>query len=363
MSPSSSQATYRKITFDKDVGFYAPLKKRVDERFPGIRTRGTGGWRMLPKTAIILTGFVVSYVFLVFFSPHVLTTIAAAFVLSQALALIGFNLVHEGAHGSYSSNRTVNWLAGSTASFIGASQMIWQHKHNVLHHTYTNVEEMDTDIQTGGMVRWSHLQEWRPWHRFQHLYAFPMYSLLTLNVIYSDIQRIISGRIGNYRLPKPSPSQHANFWLTKLFYLGIALVLPLFFNTWWHVLLVLVLINLVVSLTLSLVFSLAHTVEVTAFPSPDPESGAMEKEWAVHEVETTANFAPRSKLAAWYLGGLNNQIEHHLFPNVCHLYYPRLRKIVEQTCRDFSVRYHSYPSFLAALASHYRHLKTLGNPA
>ncbi len=363
MSPTSAQATYRKITFDKDVGFYATLKKRVDERFPGMRTRGTGGWRMLPKTAIILTGFVVSYVFLVFFSPHVLTTIVAAFALSQALALIGFNLVHEGAHGSYSSNRTINWLAGSTASFIGASQMIWQHKHNVLHHTYTNVEEMDTDIQTGGLLRWSHLQEWRPWHRFQHLYAFPMYSLLTLQVIYSDIRRIISRRIGNYSLPKPSPSQHANFWLTKAFYVGIALVLPLLFNTWWHVLVVLLLINLVASLTLALVFSLAHTVEGTAFPSPDPQSGAMEKEWAVHEVETTANFAPRSKLAAWYLGGLNFQIEHHLFPNVCHLHYPRLRKIVEETCRDFSVRYLSYPSFLAALQSHYRHLKTLGNPA
>ncbi|MCY4057482.1 MAG: acyl-CoA desaturase, partial [Gammaproteobacteria bacterium] len=341
MSPNSSQATYRKITFDKDVGFYATLKKRVDERFPGIRTRGTGGWRMLPKTAIILTGFVVSYVFLVFFSPHVLTTVVAAFAHDPAPALIWSNAVSEGAHGSYSSNRTINWLAGSTASFIGASQMIWQHKHNVLHHTYTNVEEMDTDIQTGGMLRWSHLQEWRPWHRFQHLYAFPMYSLLTLNVIYSDIHRIISGRIGNYSLPKPSPSQHANFWLTKAFYVGIALVLPLFFNTWWHVLVVLLLINLVASVTLSLVFSLAHTVEVSAFPSPDPESGAMEKEWAVHEVETTANFAPRSKLAAWYLGGLNNQIEHHLFPNVCHLYYPRLRKIVEETCRDFSARYHS----------------------
>ncbi len=362
MSPSSSQATYRKITFDKDVGFYATLKRRVDERFPGIRTRGAGGWRMLPKTTIILTGFVVSYVFLVFFSPSVLTTIVAAFALSQALALIGFNLVHEGAHGSYSSNRTINWLAGSTAALIGASQMIWHYKHNVLHHTYTNVEEMDSDIQ-GNMLRRSHLQEWRPWHRFQHLYAFPLYSLMTLKVMYDDCHRILSGRIGNYSLPKPSPSQHANFWLTKVFYLGIALVLPLFFNTWWHVLVVLLLINLVVGLTLALVFVLHHTVEGTAFASPDPKSGAMEQEWAVHQVETTANFAPRSKLAAWYLGGLNFQIEHHLFPGVCHLHYPRLTKMVEETCRDFSVRYLSYPSFLAALQSHYRYLKTLANPA
>lgn len=356
----SSTATYTKISFDRDVGFYATLKKRVHERFPDLKTRRTGGWRMLPKTTIILTGLVVSYVFLVFFASSVIATILGAVVLSQALALVGFNLVHEGAHGSYSNNRTINWLAGTTASFIGASQMIWQHKHNVLHHTYTNVEEMDTDIQSGGLLRWSHLQDWRPWHRFQHLYAFPMYSLLTLQVIFSDFRRIITGRIGNYTLPKTSHSQRTTFALTKIFYLGYALVLPLFFNGWWQVLAVFLLVNLLASLTLAAVFSLAHTVEGTAFPTPDPKSGAMEKEWAIHEVETTANFAPRSRIAAWYLGGLNSQIEHHLFPNICHLHYPRLRKVVEETCREFSVRYHSFPTFAAALRSHYRHLKALG---
>ncbi len=357
-----SPATYSKISFGRDVGFYTTLKRRVRERFPDLETRRTGGWRMLPKTTIILTGFVVSYVFLVFFASSVLTTILGAVVLSQALALVGFNLVHEGAHGSYCNNKTINWLVGTTASFIGASQMIWRHKHNVLHHTYTNVEAMDTDIQTNGMLRWSHLQEWRPWHRFQHLYAFPMYSLLTLQVIYSDFHRIISGRIGNYALPKTSHSQRTTFALTKIFYLGYALALPLFFHGWWEVLAIFLLVNLLASLTLAAVFSLAHTVEGMAFPTPDPRSGAMEKEWAIHEVETTANFAPRSRIAAWYLGGLNSQIEHHLFPNVCHLHYPRLRQVVEETCREFSVRYHSFPTFAAALRSHYRHLKALGRP-
>ena len=356
----TAKATYKKIVFERDEGFYATLKRRAHERFPEMMARRTGGWRMLPKTTIILAGFVGSYVFLVFFSPSVVTTIIATIALSQALALVGFNLVHEGAHGSYCDNRKINWLVGSTASLIGASQLIWQHKHNVLHHTYTNVEAMDTDIQTGGMLRWSHRQEWRPWHRFQHLYAFPIYSLLTLQVIYTDFHRIISGRIGNYSLPKTSRSERATFVLTKVFYLGYALALPLWFHTWWHVLAVFLAINLMASLTLAAVFSLAHTVEGTAFPSPDPESGAMNNEWAIHEVETTANFAPRSRLAAWYLGGLNSQIEHHLFPSVCHLHYPRLREVVEETCRDFSVRYLSFPTFGSALRSHYRHLKTLG---
>ena len=362
MTPSPFPANYRKIRFNSDTGFYATLKKRVEERFPDLKTRRTGGWRLLPKTVIILAGFLASYGFLVFVSPSVITTILAAIALSQALALVGFNLVHEGAHGSYSDNKTVNRLIGSTASLIGASQLIWQHKHNVLHHTYTNVEEMDTDIQTGGMLRWSHLQEWRPWHRFQHLYALPLYSFLTLQVIYTDFHRIFSGRIGNYALPKTSHSQRTDFALSKIFFLGYAVVLPLFFHTWWHVLVVFLLVHWMASLTLAAVFSLAHTVEGTAFPSPDPESGAMSKEWAIHEVETTANFAPRSRLAAWYLGGLNSQIEHHLFPNVSHVHYPRLRAVVEETCRDFSIRYLSFPTFAAALRSHYRHLKALGRP-
>ena len=360
MSSIPSPGTYKKITFDSDAGFYATLKRRVHERFPDLKKRRTGGWRMAPKTAIILTGLVVSYVFLVFFSTSVITTIIAALALSQALVLVGFNLVHEGAHGSYCDNKKINWLMGSTASFIGASQMIWQHKHNVLHHTYTNVEEMDTDIQTNAIMRWSQLQEWRPWHRFQHLYAYPMYSMLTLQVIYSDFKRMISGRIGNYTLPKTSHSQRATFALTKIFYVGYALVIPLFFHSWLQVLAVFLLVNLIAGVTLAAVFSLAHTVEGTAFPVPDPESGAIGKEWAIHEVETTANFAPRSRLAAWYLGGLNSQIEHHLFPNVCHLHYPRLRRVVEETCRDFSVRYLSYPTFASALRSHHRHLKAMG---
>lgn len=359
----SSKKTHNKIIFDRDMGFYATVKKRVEEHFPEIRTRRTGGWRMLPKTAIILSGFVASYVFLVFFSTSIFTTIPAAIVLGQAMALVGLNLVHEGAHGSYCDNKKINWLIGSTAGLIGASQMLWQHKHNVLHHTYTNVEEMDTDIQSYGALRWSPLQQWRPWHRFQHLYAFPIYSLLTFLVIGSDFNRMISGRIGNYALPKTSHSQTANFWVTKSCYFGYALLLPLFFNTWWHVLVVFVLVNMMAGLTLSMVFSLAHTVEGAAFRSPDPESGAMGKEWAIHEVETTANFSPRSRVAAWYLGGLNSQIEHHLFPNVCHLYYPRIRRIVEETCRDFSIRYLSYPTMGAAIRSHYRLLKALGSNA
>ncbi len=353
----------KKITFNRDEGFYATLKKRVEERLPEIGTRRTGGWRMLPKTMIILAVFVASYAFLVFFSPSLLTTIPAAVVLAQAMALVGFNLVHEGAHGSYCGDRTINWLVGSSAGLIGACQLLWKHKHNVLHHTYTNVEEMDTDIHSYGVLRWSPLQPWRPWHRFQHLYAFPVYSLLPFFVIGSDFAKMISGRIGNYTLPRTSRSQRVRFWGTKVFYFGYALVLPLFFHAWWQVLAVFVAVNLMAGLTLSIVFSLAHTVEGAAFPAPDPDSGAMDREWAVHEVETTANFAPRSRLAAWYLGGLNSQIEHHLFPHVCHLHYPRLRRVVEETCRDFSVRYLSYPTFGAAILSHYRHLKTLGSNA
>ena len=357
----SAQGTYKKISFESDIGFYATLKKRVEERFPEFRTRKTGGWRMLPKTAVILALFVASYVFLVFFSPSIVTTIVAALVLAQSMALIGFNLVHEGAHGSYSNNKKINWLMGATASLIGGSQMIWQHKHNVLHHTYTNVEGMDTDIESSGVLRWSPLQEWRPWHRFQHLYAFPAYSLFVFLLFFTDMRRILSGRIGAYAMPKTSTSQKVNFWLAKSCYVGYAVVLPLFFNYWLHVLAVLVLVNLVLGVTLAIVFSLAHTVEGPVFRLPDPESGAMGKEWAVHEVETTANFAPRSKLISWYVGGLNSQIEHHLFPNVCHVHYPRLRRIVEETCRDFSVQYLSYPTLTSAVRSHYRHLKALGS--
>ena len=350
-----------KVHFSVSVGFYETVKHRVNAYFLENSIARTGDWRMFLKTGMIAAWLAVSYTLLVFFSSSLIVAILAAFALAQGLAFVGFNVSHDGAHGSYSGNKKVNWLMGLTLDLIGGSQMLWRQKHNILHHTYTNIDEVDDDLRMHGLLRLSPGQKRRPWHRFQHLYAFPVYSLLTLSLVtFSDFKKFFSGRIGEYRLRKPTASEAFLFFLMKAFYFGYTLALPLFFHPLLHVLIAFLAVHLVLGFTLSIVFQMAHTIEGTAFPQPDPGTALIQNEWAVHEVETTANFAPKNRLAAWCLGGLNFQIEPHLFPRVCHIHYPAISRIVKETCREFSISYVSYPTLRSTVAGHYRFLKGLG---
>ena len=350
-----------KIGFPVRSGFYDTVKKRVNQSFEERKLPKTGDWRMFLKTGVILAWLAVSYVLLIFFSTSLIVSIITAFALAQGFVLAGFNMMHDGAHGSYSKSKKINWLMAFTLDLIGGSQMLWRQKHNLLHHTYTNISELDNDLHTSGLLRLSPHQPWQPWHRFQHLYAFPLYSLLTLSwVTFNDFLRFFSGRIGDYPLRQPTAADVSLFFLTKIFYFGYMLVLPSFFHPWLYVLIAFVGIHLIVGFTLAIVFQLAHTVEGNRFPKPDAHTGLIDNEWAIHEVETTANFAPNNNLATWYLGGLNFQIEHHLFSRMCHIHYPAISNIVKKTCREFAIPYICYPTVWSAIGAHYRFLKALG---
>jgi len=349
------------IRFRIRSGFHETVKQRVAQYFADSRQVTTGDWRLFMKTGVILAWVAGPYALLVFGSTSLLVTILAVFALAQGLALVGFNIMHDGAHGSYAHNKTMNWLMGGMLNVLGGSQRLWRHKHNRLHHTYTNIHTLDNDLQTSGLLRFSPAQPWRPWHRFQHLYAFAVYSLLTLSwVTAGDWRKLVSGYIGPYKLPPPTVTDVGVFVVTKLFYCGYALVLPCFWHPWQHVLLAFVAVHLILGVTLSLAFQLAHTVERTRFPAPDTHTGMMPTGWAEHEVATTADFAPHNTVATWYLGGLNFQIEHHLFPRICHIHYPAISAIVAATCHEFALPYMCYPTVRAAIAGHYRFLKTLG---
>ena len=351
----------RKVSFPVRGEFNKTLKGRVEQYFAERGLSKTGNWRMLLKTAIILGSLATSYVLLVFFSASLLMAVITALVISQIFVLIGFNIMHDGNHGSYSKSKRLNRLMSFTIDLIGGNHLLWRQKHNILHHTYTNIDELDDDLKSAGLLRLSPDQKLRPWHRFQHLYAFPVYSLLTLSwVIYTDFKKFFSGRIGSYKLRKMSASEGTLFFLTKIFYFVYMIGIPLLFHPVLYVLIAFVVIHLVAGLTFSVTFQLAHTLEGNTFPIPDHDTGGIDNEWAIHQVETTANFAPGNSLAAWYLGGLNFQIEHHLFPEICHMHYPQISKIVKETCRDFSIAYVSYPTVRSAIAGHYRFLRTLG---
>jgi linoleoyl-CoA desaturase len=175
-----------------------------------------------------------------------------------------------------------------------------------------------------------------------------------------DFKKIALGRIAENRIPRPRGWVLVELIGGKVAFLAWAFLVPMLFHPWWVVLLFYGATAFLLGIVLSVVFQLAHCVEEARFTEPPGDTLRLEAAWAVHQVESTVDFGRDSRLLAWLLGGLNFQIEHHLFPKVCHIHYPALSSIVEQTCHDFGVRYVEHPTFWAGLVSHHRWLKRLG---
>lgn len=350
-----------RISFAPRAPFADALKSRVAAYFASTGRSERGDWRLFTKTVFAYALLIASYSSAVWWVQSGWGLLLAALGMVQGYVLIAFNVMHDGAHGSYSRRTWVNRLAGASMDFIGSSALLWRQKHNLLHHTYTNIDGKDDDLALGRLLRLSPHQAWHPWHRVQHWYAPLLYSLLTLYLaIYSDWHKLITGRIGHTPLMERKWTDVAYFLATKAFYVTYALVIPMLFHPVWLVLLVFFGIHALFGLTLSLVFQLAHIVEDLQFPQPDPANGRMATDWATHQVQTTADFAPRNRLATFYMGGLNFQVEHHLFHHVSHVHYPAIHHIVRETCAEYGVPYRCFGTVREAVGSHFRFLREMG---
>jgi linoleoyl-CoA desaturase len=310
----------------------------------------------------MLAAFAGLYIALVFFADAWWVALPLAIMLGFATAGIGLNVQHDGGHDAYSDRPWINKVAAMTLDLIGGSSYVWHYRHTVLHHTYVNITGHDSDIDLGALGRVTPYQKRLPIHRWQHYYMWPLYGFMAIRwQILGDYLDVIRGEVSGHRIPRPKGRDLALFLGGKMMFLFLAFGLPMMFHPWWVVLIYYGATGMVVGITLSVVFQLSHVVEEAEFVAPN-EANRIENAWAIHQVETTVDFARRSRLAAWLLGGLNFQIEHHLFPRISHINYPALSMIVEQTCRDFGVRYHEHPTFAAGIASHFRWLRRMGAP-
>jgi linoleoyl-CoA desaturase len=316
---------------------------------------------MYLKTAVILAWFATSYALLVFVVPTWWLAAPLSISLAFAISAVGFSIQHDGSHNAYSRYSWVNRLARMSLDLIGASSYLWRWKHVVFHHTYTNVDGQDTDIAPGAVARLSPHQPRRWFHRWQHLYLWPLYGVTAAAWhLYGDFKEVVLGSIGPHKIPRPRGWDLAVFLLGKAVSVGLLLVIPMLVHSWWVVLAFYAVVTAVVGIVLTVVFQLAHCVAEAEFPLPADGGRRMEDAWAIHQVQTTVDFARRSRVLCWLLGGLNFQVEHHLFPGVCHIHYPALSRIVESTCQEFGVRYTVHESFLGGISSHYRWLRALG---
>lgn len=350
-----------RLAFHRDNAFQRELRRRVEADF---RERGCAqrdSAAMYAKTAIILAVFAASYVALVFFARAWWQALPLTLLLGTAMAGVGFNIMHDGGHQAYSRHRWVNKLMAFTLDLVGGSSYIWQWKHARYHHTYVNIAQHDSDIDLGVLGRLSPEQPRRPWHRFQHIYLWVLYTVTAIRWhLYGDFRDMLTGRIGERPFDRPRGWDLALFVLGKLVFFALAFGLPLAFHPLGTVVAFYAAVSAVAGFLLAIVFQLAHVVEEADFPQPDPASGHMETPWAIHQLQTTVDFARDNRVLGWLIGGLNFQVEHHLFVRISHVHYPAVAKVVEATCREFGVPYHAHRTFFAGIASHYRWLRRLG---
>ncbi|HTD92589.1 MAG TPA: acyl-CoA desaturase [Chitinophagaceae bacterium] len=343
------------------LSFHAELKKRIAEYFSQKGKSPTGNFKLFFKAILLVTSLAAVYIHLVFFTPAPVWGILECVLLGCITAAIGFNVMHDGAHGSFSRYKWINNAASNFANFLGASQHMWKQKHNVIHHTYTNIHGVDDDIEARPLLRLCDEQEHYKIHKYQHFYFWAAYSMLYIYWIFvTDYKKYFSGKIGSTVIRKLTIREHLEFWFYKAAHAFIFVALPIYLVGFTPWLLGFLTMGMVTGFVLSIVFQLAHTVEHTHFPMPDAATNKMEDEWAIHQIKTTANFATKNKVVSWLVGGLNFQVEHHLFPKISHVHYPAISKIIKKACQDYGIEYIEYPKVRLAVASHVAFLRQMG---
>lgn len=358
-----TQAVPRYIGTDHERSFGSTVRARVNASFreAGLHTKADA--RLVPKVILLLTLFLAPMAVILLVPMSAWWALVLALVMGVGMAGVGMGVMHDGLHGASSARPWVNDLLGGTMYVLGSDAFTWRIQHNGAHHTHTNVDGVDQDIDPPDLLRFSeHAPLWRV-HRFPHVYSFFFYGLLTLVKLGNDFNSLTRvARSGDARYKGRSYARDLGVMvLVKLahllFFIGLPLLLTPF--TWWQVLLGFFLMHFTCGVILGTVFQLAHVVEGAQQPLPNAE-GVIGNDWAVHELLTTADFAPHNRLLTWFTGGLNFQVEHHLFPSVSHVHYPRIALIVQRTAEEFGLPYNVKPSFRAALGSHVRRLQQLG---
>ncbi|NNC49323.1 MAG: acyl-CoA desaturase [Flaviramulus sp.] len=353
-----------KFSRDKNSNFSKTLRKRVNRYFKTNNTNRNANTTMVTKTVFMLALFFVPLITLSLGLVSNVGLLFTMYILSGfGMAGIGMGVMHDAIHGSYSKNKKINTLLSYTFNLIGANATIWRIQHNVLHHTYTNIDNADDDLNAPFFLRFSpHAKHY--WvHQFQHIYIWFFYGISTISWITTkDFVRLKRYRSMGFLDKKHEYSKTLISMVAwKLFYYSYALILPMIMLpfSWYVILLAFISMHFVTGMLVSIVFQIAHIMPANDFPLPD-NNGMMNDDWYRHQFATTSNFSPKSKILFWMIGGLNYQVEHHVLPDVCHIHYKNLTKIVSDTALEYNMPYNVKKSMAHAIWDHTKMLCALG---
>lgn len=344
-------------------GFHKAVRKEVDNYFKEKNIGKNANGEMIFKSVLWLGLYVGLYLLLMLGGFSLMNMLLLAGLIGFVHAMIGFNVGHDAIHGSYSSSHRINRIMSHSYNMVGANPYMWDITHNKVHHTYTNIPGHDEDLEVApGLIRLSPDDEYKPVMKYQHMYAFALYCLSSLSwVLRKDYKKFLQKKIGETDTSNHPTIEYVKLFAFKFGYYLLFIIAPLVYLdiTWYQFIAGFLFLHIVEGFVLGLVFQLAHVVEQTDFPEPDL-TGKMDDSWAVHQMVTTADFARDSWAANFFCGGLNFQIEHHLFPNICHVHYPEISKIIEKVANEHNVPFLENKTFIGALKSHYKTLKVFG---
>jgi len=356
----------KKIKFSKgeNPDFFNELKEKVSEYFKLTGKSKNGNLNLIIKAIVM---------FILYFAPLVImmTGLISSlwimavgwFIMGFGMAGIGMCVMHDANHKAFSQSKFINSWVGKSIYLVGGFPYNWIQQHNNQHHTYTNVEGQDEDIDPGSVMRFSPHKPLKKFHKYQHIYGWFLYGLMTVSwITEKDFGQLKGYQNSGVKFAKNTyPQLFTKLIISKIFYYFVFLVLPILLipAAWYWVLIFFLIMHFVGGFLLTIIFQTAHVVPEAKFPLPD-ENGVMENNWAVHQLYTTTDFSPKNKLLSWFIGGLNYQIEHHLFPNISHVHYPKLAKLVKETAEKYNLPYHVHPRFIGAVVQHGKMLKQLG---
>lgn len=355
----------KNIRYSKhQLDFTTDLRNSVNEYFSKNNIQPHGNWKIYIKTVfmtllylgpwILLISGLVSSVFLV---------MACWFAMGLGMSGLGMATMHDANHGSFSKNQKVNRFFGNSLYLLGGFPPNWRYQHNTLHHGFTNIEGHDEDIAPPGILRFSPHRPLKKMHRYQHIYAWFFYSLMTISwIIATDFTRIkrykgMGAKLGSRGFNK----LYVDLIISKVVYYSLFLVVPLLTVpiAWYWIIAGFLLMHFTSGLMLSTIFQTAHVVPTSEYPVPDG-NGELDNNWTIHQLYTTCDYSPKSVIFSWLVGGLNYQVEHHLFPYISHIHYKDISKIVQAKAREYGLPYHVNKSFATAVWQHIKMLKLLG---
>lgn len=356
-----------KFSVQNKKEFIIELRERVAKYFETNHISEYGNWNLGLKTIFMISLYFAPYVLMI---SGVVSSFAVVFLFWILMGLgkagVGMSVMHDANHRSYSKNHTINKWMGNTLYLLGGSPFTWQYQHNTLHHGFTNVDGQDEDIDPGSVLRFSPHKPLLKVHRYQYLYAWFLYGMMTLLWITTkDFKQVVKYKKRGVTLSNRKNYNQimADLIISKVIYYVIFLIIPFIFLpfAWYWVIVFFLSMHFTSGFILTIIFQTAHVVPTSEYPLPD-KNGTMENNWAVHQLYTTSDFSPKNKVFSWFIGGLNYQVEHHLFPNISHVHYRKISKMVKEMTQKYHLPYHVQPGFLKALREHAMMLKKLGRP-